>query len=272
MSNYGTPPKQDKDARREAARAQAEQLRKSQASRERRSRNILLGVLGGVVVIVVAIGAFIFTQSQKTLLDNFSGAVPANTDSRGGISVGTAGTAGTVNEGAPVLQVYLDFMCPYCGQFEDANATDLGELRAAGDLTVTYHIVSNLDQASTTGYSTRASNAAATIANDAPEQFVAFVEGMFANQPEEGGPGLSDEEIKAIAIEAGVPAEVADTLADAKYNEWVDIASQQARRDGANGTPTVKLDGKKVDKTVNFHNEGVLGAWIAEQTGVTLPE
>ena len=155
MSNSSGSAKQDKDARREAARAQAEQLRKSQAARERRSRNILLGVLGGVIVIVVAIGAFIFTQSQKTLLDDFDGAVPANTDNRGGISVGNVGTAGTVNEGAPVLQVYLDFMCPYCGQFEDANATDLAKLREAGDLTVQYHIVSNLDQASTTGFCSR---------------------------------------------------------------------------------------------------------------------
>lgn len=87
MSNSSGSAKQDKDARREAARAQAEQLRKSQAARERRSRNILLGVLGGVIVIVVAIGAFIFTQSQKTLLDDFDGAVPANTDNRGGLGV-----------------------------------------------------------------------------------------------------------------------------------------------------------------------------------------
>ena len=272
MSKSSGSAKQDKDARREAARAQAEQLRKSQAARERRSRNILLGVLGGVIVIVVAIGAFIFTQSQKTLLDDFDGAVPANTDNRGGISVGNVGTAGTVNEGAPVLQVYLDFMCPYCGQFEEANADDLEKLRTAGDLTVNYHIVSNLDQASTTGFSTRATNAAVTIANDAPEQFVAFVEGMFANQPEEGGPGLSDEEIKAIAIEAGVPTEVADTLADAKFNEWISVSTQQAKRDGANGTPTVKFEGKKVPQDVMFYNAGVLGAWIAAESGTTLPE
>lgn len=259
-------PKQTKDQRREAARAQAEKLRQQQDSREKRSRNILMGVLGLIVVLVIGVGFVIFQQSQKTLLDAFDGSTPSTSDNRAGITAGEAGAAGTANEGAPVLQVYIDFMCPYCGDFEAANQVDLEELRAAGDLTVSYHMMSNLDQLSQgTQYSTRAANAAATVANDAPEQFVAFVEAMFANQPEENTPGLSDEQIAQIAVDAGVPQAVADTFVDGTYNEWVAVGTRQAQREGVAGTPTAKLDGDRVPQTVNIYQQGALATWLAEQ-------
>lgn len=257
--------KPTREQRRDAARAQAEKLRQEQAARERRSRNILLGVLAGVVVLVVAAGIWIYAESQKTLLDEFDGATPANSDSSGGISVG-ATAAGTVNEGASELQVYLDFMCPYCGQFEDANGSDLDTLRSSGDLTVTYHLLANLDSLSMgTQYSTRAANAAATVASEAPDAFVPFVEGLFAQQPEENTEGLTDDEIAQIAVDAGVPQEVADTFTDGTYNEWVAVATQQAKREGVSGTPTVKLDGKTLPQTVNFYEPGTLSSYLAEQ-------
>ncbi|PWD51893.1 disulfide bond formation protein DsbA [Serinibacter arcticus] len=266
MSTPKQSAKQTKDARREAARAQAEKMRRAQDAREKRSRNILIGVLGGIVVLVVAVGIVIWSQSQRTLLDAFDGNAPSTADNHAGITVGAEGEAGTVNDGAPVMQVYVDFMCPYCGDFEEANAADLEELRAAGDLTVTYHIMSNLDQLSQgTNFSTRAANAAATVANDSPEHFVAFVEAMFVNQPEENTAGLSDEEMAAIAVEVGVPQSVADTFSAGTYNEWVGVGTSQANREGVRGTPTVKIDGDNLPETVNYYNAGALAAYLTEQ-------
>lgn len=277
MSTPSQSAKQTKDARREAARAQAEKLRQQQDAREKRSRNILMAVLAGIVVLVIAVGFFIWRSSQNTLLDSFDGAAPSTSDNHGGISVGADGEAGTVNEGSPVMQVYVDFMCPFCGDFEEVNAADLEELRAAGDLTVTYQFMSNLDQLSQgTQYSTRAANAAATVANDAPEQFVPFVEALFANQPAENTPGLSDEEIAALAVEAGVPQEVADTFADGVYTEWVGEATAQANREGVRGTPTVKLDGETPPtegaEVVNYYTAGELRAWIEANGGGAVSE
>lgn len=258
-------PKQTKDQRREAARAQAEKLRQQQDSREKRSRNILMIVLGAIVVLVIGVGFVIFQQSQKTLLDAFEGSAPSTSDNHGGIPAGETGAAGVVDADAPVLQVYIDFMCPYCGDFEAANQGDLEELRASGDLTVTYQIMSNLDELSQgTQYSTRAANAAATVANDAPEQFVAFVEAMFANQPEEQTTGLTDEQIAQIAVDAGVPQAVADTFVDGTYTEWVGVATRQAQREGVRGTPTVELDGDRVPQDVQIYTQGALKTWLAD--------
>ncbi|MBN8881691.1 protein-disulfide isomerase [Salana multivorans] len=258
-----------REERRQAARTKAEKLRQEQAARERRSRNILIGVLVGIVALVAVVGVFIFQESKKTLLDDFAGAKPANADNHGGIVVGATGTAGEKTGGGKNLQVYLDFMCPYCGDFEAANATDLDDLRASGGLNVTYHVMSNLDGLSSgTAFSTRAANAAATVASESPEHFVAFVEGMFANQPEENSTGLTDEEIASIAVTAGVPQEVADTFAAGTYTEWVGVATQQAKRDGVGGTPTVLFNGKKVEQ-VAYYTQGELATWLKDQ-GVSI--
>lgn len=268
--NANKQPAPTREQRRDAARAQAAKLREEQAAREKRTRNILLGVLAGIVVLAIGLAVVIWrvgeANADRSLLEDFTGAVPANADIRGGVTVGADGAAGAEQGNTGNLAVYLDFMCPYCGQFETANATDLDALRKSGDLTVTYHVVSNLDSLSQgTAFSTRAANAAATVASDAPTAYVAFLEGMFANQPEEQTTGLTDEQIASIALDAGVPQEVVDTFAAGTYNDWVAVASDQAVRDGAGGTPTVKLNGEKLPNTVNYYEQGTLGAWLAEQ-------
>ena len=102
---------------------------------------------------------------------------------------------------AVVVDVYLDYMCPYCAMFEAINGAIAG--RAAGgrdDVVVAYHPVSILDRLSMgTGYSTRAATAAALVADQAPETFDAFNAAMFASQPGESTEGLTDAAIAGIA-------------------------------------------------------------------------
>ena len=45
------------------------------------------------------------------------------------VSLGADGAAGTENEGAVEVGVYLDYMCPICGQFEETNGATLDQLR-----------------------------------------------------------------------------------------------------------------------------------------------
>ncbi|PFG20533.1 DsbA family protein [Serinibacter salmoneus] len=255
-------PKNTREQRREAARAQAEKLRADQAAKERRSRNILLGALGAIVVLVIVAGIWIYSEAQKTAFDSTDAAVPAAANDGGGIVVGPEGVGDT--SGERTLEVYLDFMCPYCGQFELANIEDLTEQRESGDLNVVYYPVNYLDGYSLgTLYSTRAANAVATVAQDAPEAFIPFVEALFVNQPAENTEGLSDEEIAAIAVEAGVPQGVADSFAEGTYADYVGLVAEQASREGVSGTPTVILDGTNLrDEGVNYYEAGQLGAYL----------
>jgi protein-disulfide isomerase len=145
-------------------------------------------------------------------------------------------------------------MCPYCGLFEQANDSELEKLREEGGVTVEYHMISFLDAQSAGGeYSTRAANAAAVVADKAPEQFSAFHSALFANQPEEGTKGLDDDEIAKLATDAGVPQDVVDqftaTAPDQSWRSfapWVAANTNQAGIDLEKiSTPTVLIDGTK---------------------------
>ena len=247
---------QTKAQRRDAARAEALALQKKQQAREKRSRLIVMSLLGlGVAVLAVAV-VMIVIWGQKTPMEKVEN-VPAGVVQDTGIPVGADGAAGTTNEGAKTLDVYVDYMCPICGQFEALNGASVAEMREAGDITYVVHPVSILDRVSQgTEYSTRAASAAAWVADQAPEQFNAFHEAMFASQPKEQTPGLSDAQIAQIAEQADVPADVADGIASGEahdtFGEWVAASSEVAGDDeslfneqGGFGTPTVVIDGER---------------------------
>jgi protein-disulfide isomerase len=257
---------QTKAQRRDAARAEALALQKKQQAREKRSRLIVLSALGlGLVILVVAV-VMIFLEGQKTPMEKVDN-VPAGVVQDTGIPVGADGAAGTTNDGAKTLDVYVDYMCPVCGQFESLNGASIAEMREGGDLTLVVHPVSILDRASQgTNYSTRAAAAAAWVADQAPEQFNAFHEALFASQPKENTPGLSDEQIAQVAEQAGVPADAAAGIASGEahdtYEEWVAASSAVAGDDkslqnaeGGFGTPTVVIDGERFE---NWQAPGAL--------------
>lgn len=268
-------PRPTKAQRRDDARAKALQLKQEQAKREKRNRIIAIsGLVAALAVLAVVITIIMSQQSDSSTASEAaytgdpvtlsevkepSTAQPSN----GGIPVASEGVAGTTADGGTVVDVYLDYMCPVCGTFEAANAHQLEELRASGDVTVVYHPISILDRASNgTAFSTRAANAAAAVADLAPDKFLAFNDAMFANQPEEGTSGLSDEQIAEIAREAGVPddviAEFTKTDGDNPwrvYAPYVSALTQQAGDDleaaGTNlATPTIVIDGKPLDTSV----------------------
>lgn len=248
---------QTKAQRRDAARAEALALQKKQQEREKRSRLIVVSVL---VVAVLGLGVaiwLILAEGQRTPMERVDN-MPAGVVENTGIPVGAEGVAGTENDGAPTLDVYVDYMCPICGQFEALNGASIAELREAGDVTLVVHPVAILDRASQgTDYSTRAASAAAWVADRAPEQFSAFHDAMFASQPQEQTPGLSDEQIAQVAEQAGVPADVAAGIADGDatdtFGEWVEASTESAGSDpdvvnpetGSMGTPTVLIDGER---------------------------
>ncbi|TDE94209.1 disulfide bond formation protein DsbA [Occultella glacieicola] len=239
---------------RDRGRAEAERIRAETARGERRTRILLVSGAVALIALIVVAGFFIAQAANKSYLEDVE-VRPANSDLHGGISVGADGVAGTENSGAPVLDVYLDFMCPHCVDFEAVNAADLTEMREAGDLTVVYHPVAVVDPGNG-GASQRSAVAAAAVANYAPEQFAAFTGAVFAFQEQELV-SLSDSQLAEIAAGAGVPQDAIDTFTDGQYPEWVEAATNQMQRDTDNrSTPQVLLDGEPLD--VDWTEPGVL--------------
>ena len=228
----------------------------ARAAAERRRRTVIGGVVAGIVLIVVLV-AVVVVQTHRTSA-SADAAAPANTTGNGYVvAVGSAD--------APVtLDLYEDFQCPNCKALEDSTGSTINGLVTAGTVQVHYHGMAFLNTAQNGQYSTRALNAAAVVTNAAgPEAYKTFHDLLFANQPTEGGSGLTDDQLIAYAGQAGAPgATVEQGIRDLVYGDWVAQAEDQASKDGVTGTPTVFVDGTKLD---DLTPDGLTAAVTAAQ-------
>ena len=111
---------------------------------------------------------------------------------------------GVVMGAGPVtVDAYIDFLCPFCRQFELSSGEALATMVADGLISLAYHPMNFLDAASTTRYSSRAA-ASSGCASDGG-RFPGYARALFVNQPPEGGPGLSDAELIEIGLSVGLP-------------------------------------------------------------------
>lgn len=147
-----------------------------------------------------------------------------------------------VGLGPVEVEAYIDFACPFCRQFELMAGPTLDRLLEDQLITFVRHPMDFLDAVSTTGYSTRAA-AAAAAASDAG-MFHEYARTLFANQPPEGGPGLTDGQLVQLGQEIGITGEqFPETVRRGTYLPWPPFVTQRAIGRGIGGTPSVFVDG-----------------------------
>jgi len=160
-------------------------------------------------------------------------------------SATTAGDGIATGTGPVTVDAYIDFLCPYCRAFEQASGAGLDQLIADRAITLVYHPMAFLDDASTTRYSSRAGAASACAADGG--QFLAYARVLFQNQPPEGGAGLPDDELIALAAAAGLAGpDFGDCVRSGLYLPWPDWVTQSAAERGVEATPTVLVNGAQV--------------------------
>jgi protein-disulfide isomerase len=220
--------------------ARERRIARAAAERRARSRNRILGSAGGLVIIGLAIAiviALVNAAGGDKKRGTAATVTPAIATAAGALALGKAT--------APVkLEIYLDYMCPFCGRFEHANTGEIDRMVADGTVRLELYPLSFLDKMSQgTRYSTRAANAVATVADRAPDKVQAFSNALFAKRPAEGTRGLSDDEIADLASGAGVPAEVVARFTERTFEPWVMASTDAVFDSGVTGTPTVKING-----------------------------
>lgn len=217
---------------------QAQRVVREQLAKERRRQRRLWTTIIAVAVLVIAglIGWGVW-QSQKS--DEFT--APANATSDGGANAGLV----AAGDGPVTVEIYLDFLCPACKQFETAATPTINQLVAEKKIRLVWHTLGFLDRLSTTDYSTRSASAAA-CASDAGK-LKAYGEALFANQPAEGGPGLTDDQLVDLGGPVGLNApSFAACVRDGRYKNWVAHVNDLASQRGVNQTPTVYVNGQRL--------------------------
>src|SRR4051794_30437685 len=147
-----------------------------------------------------------------------------------------------LGSGPVAVDAYIDFMCPYCKQFEATSGPALTRMVEDGLIRLIYHPLGFLDQLSTTHYSSRAA-AASGCASD-HGRFPEYRDALFANQPPEGGPGLSHDQLIQLGQAVGIgEATFARCVAEGVHLEWVAYVTARAMERGVSGTPSTFVEG-----------------------------
>lgn len=268
--------RQTKNQRREAAREAARLEREKQKQRDR-LRRWLVPTVSTVAILAIAAGivwAFVSNQPAPQsaagprnmisdgilfVADDTGAVVPVET---GAIPPsGSPTPTDPDDDGLAHIVTYVDFSCPGCKGFEEAYATSIDALVAAGVATLEVHPIAILDRAYLgSRYSSRSNNAGACVADLAPESFLDVMMAMYTNQPSEGTTGLSDNEIIDVVHGAGLVDEDVDAcIEDELFGPWVTAATTRTTTDpdlileGAQGftTPTITVNGEIWDRSVD---------------------
>ena len=265
-----------KNQRREDARAQAKASRETQVKKEKRRKVFIqVGVIVGILAVVAVILTVITTNLPQP------GPRPANMASDGivltaeldakgqptgnivavtnpALSAGAAPIATTPVAGKLNIVEYQDYQCPVCANFDTNDSEVIINRVKSGAATYEIHPIAFLNnQSQGTMYSTRSANAAACVANSEPNSFLAFNQLLYANQPEEGSTGLSNEQIIKYAEQAtgGVNATIASCITNQTYKGWVSEATNRVMDAKTlpnsdvkfSGTPEVVVNGAYYD-------------------------
>jgi protein-disulfide isomerase len=212
-----------------------QKIAEQRAAQRRRRAAIVAAVVAVVLVVAGVVGVAVYNAQSRPAAQ---AAVPQGATAAG-IVVGRPDATVTVD-------VYLDFLCPVCRQFEDTTGPTLDRYVGAGTVKVVYHPVAFLDRLSAgTRYSTRAAAAAACAADAGV--FPRYVRALYAHQPAEGSPGLTDDELIALGRDAGATTPAfADCVRQKRYVAWVAGVTDAASKAGVNGTPTVLVNGRQL--------------------------
>lgn len=276
-----------KDQRRELAREQARIERERRQRAEKRNRILVRGgVTLGIVAVLAAVGTAIWFATRPI------GPGPVNMASDGVLFTGGDGeievveTPGIENGEDPTptdpsdydapahIVSYIDFGCPYCNLFETTNADQIRELVADGAATLEVHPINLLTNAfQGDRYSARSANAGACVAAYEPDAFLDYSAALFAQQPAETGPGLTNDQLAEIAAGVGADSDrVAGCIRGGEFRGWVDAATQRAlagplpntQEQRVTGTPTILVNG--VRYTGPLDDPSAFASFVAAQS------
>ncbi|WP_252342064.1 MULTISPECIES: DsbA family protein [unclassified Rhodococcus (in: high G+C Gram-positive bacteria)] len=237
---------------------------KAMQNGDKNRRTLVQVVVAVVLIALVAAIALFIVNKDSTSGDASSAAGSGATGAQ--LTPTTLTDNGAIRFGNPdattVVSVVEDFQCPACKNFESISGSTLQQLAEAGNVAVDYRPISILDRFSNgTMYSTRAAGASICVAENDRDNWMSWHTAMFEQQPSEGGTGLTDDELVAIAASAGAdsPA-IASCITDGSYTDWVTTQTQSVLGEGINGTPNVRVNGTDIS---NPTPENILAAAAA---------
>ncbi|MET0297529.1 MAG: thioredoxin domain-containing protein [Microbacterium sp.] len=201
---------------------------------------IWISVAVVVVLVVVSVLVIVFNNAANA---------PGPRPEGSGIDSDTG--AIVAGSGANELDIWFDFYCPHCQEFEELYGPTIDDLLEQGDVTINLLPVAlpGLNSASGTDFSKRSANALYCVAETTPDAAYPFMRALFATNPT--GAGQTDDELISMASDAGA-GDIASCVADGTYISFVEEQTQKIPENpdtGGAGTPTVLVNGEYLTLT-----------------------
>ena len=255
----------DRDRTREIREKANAQRRLEEAKRKRRRLLTQLGVAGAVVILVAGIwgGASLLRQQAS------AGSVAPTADatvqlaSGGEAHVATEPDAVSVGAAdAPVtLDIYEDYSCPHCQEYEGATGPLLDRVAASGQVRVVYHPIRIV-----TNYGRAAGSTAACVLQHDPSAWPGVHSALFANHSAATDSWTGKDFSSWLGSQGVTDAEALTCTEKGAYAGWITANTDTAAAAGVTGTPTLMIGGQT---TTTVSGQQLVDALDA--AGATLP-
>ena len=198
------------------------------------TRNLVIGMVTFIIIVGVVF-SFVSNRSSSTAQ------VPAAVSEADGYGIVLNPTA------KPQIDIYVDYQCPVCKNFEIINGGYLAEVAAAGKAKIVVHPMTFIG-----AESILAANAAACAADE--NKFLDMNLAIFQNQSSAENSGLwTGDYMKRLGNSIGLKsASFEKCVTDGTYVNWTKNVAQASAASNVNSTPTVKIDGKEIDRNTEY--------------------
>ena len=222
-------------------------------------KKIIAIVVAVVLLAGVIIGGVLWTNASKnstagqTITPQTASAALDSPGERQGVTVVSGKADAKVK-----LDIYADFLCPYCGELQKGFGDQIEQQIQAGTVQVTYHMIPLLNSRSDPpGYSLDSANAALCAADET--KFTSYHDSLFKNQPQEGARGYDKSQLIKLGQDLGITSpQFATCVNSSIYNEQLNAALQQILRNPAfQGTPAIFHNGTPINNWAQDDN------WLA---------
>lgn len=212
---------------------------------------IVLATVVALVAIVGTVTGVILTSKSST--PSASGGTATPKHLLEGTRAINAHPEVTPRAGAPLVEVFEDFQCSHCHEFESAVGATFKELGESGQARVGYHVMAFIDEQAKNTASQRAAAGAVCAAEQGT--FQAFHDGVFSAPAADPGKGWSDAELEGIAGASGLSGEALSAwrscVADGRFTAYIEDRTTTPWKDAKiEGTPSVRINGQLVDVRV----------------------
>lgn len=251
-----------RDQQRAQAREKAKKMHAESVKKQKRKKLFIqLGIISSVLavagIIVVSLASVKPPTPQVNPENMLSDGIVLNQDlsvlETPAIEVGGEPTP-TVSDSSKVkVDVYVDYLCPFCKQFESSQEAVLKKWVESGDVQLEVHPLALVSQ-----YSAIAANASACVASMEPTRWWEMNYVLYADQPDEvaaknWAKQTSIKHVKQVGESIGLNQDTVKCIEDVPYFDW-SVASTERATSGPlphegikviEGTPTVVIDGQQ---------------------------